>query len=151
MAIYLKIKRSLIISYFSCWRDRKIPSNRLILTILIILVILSTLLELFKDRLIKIGLFSLKLWDESHLMFSFSLIKNPRSLFAPNTKFAALDTLRLILIIHVHVTHFYNYASTIGAINLKKLLTEVFQKMFNDNRYVFGRNPLMIDALFTLR
>jgi hypothetical protein len=111
----------------------------------------STLLELLKDRLINIRLFSIKLSNENNLMLSFSLIKNTRSLFAPNTKFAALDTLRLILIIHVHVTHFYNYASTIGAINLKKLLTEVFQKMFNDSRYVFGRSPLMIDALFTLR
>lgn len=89
--------------------------------------------------------------DESPLLTSFSIIRNTRLLFAKNKNFAALDTFRLLFIINVHLGHAYTYTSSLGLIGLKRIFSEVLFKVYEDNRYVFVRNPIIIDALMTLR
>lgn len=110
---------------------------------------MSTILEIRQKRIS--SLFKSKSLVGNDFMLSFSIIKNTKSLFAPNTNFAALDTFRLLFILNVHIAHYYQYIATAGAITLKKGFAEVLQKAFTDNRYVFARSPLMVDALFTLR
>ncbi len=84
-------------------------------------------------------------------MLSFSLIRNTRKLFETNKRFEALDTIRLFLIINVHIAHIYSFTTTLGMATLKKIYSEILPKVYNDNRYVFARNTLIIDALFTIR
>ncbi len=110
---------------------------------------MSTILEIRQKRIS--SLFTSKSPIGNDVMLSFSIIRNTKSLFAPNINFAALDTFRLLLILNVHIAHYYQYIATAGAITLKKGFAEVLQKAFTDNRYVFARSPLMVDALFTLR
>lgn len=89
--------------------------------------------------------------DFNEVLTSFSIIRNTRLLFAKNTKYAALDTFRLLFIINVHMGHAYTYTTSLGLIALKKIFSEVMFKIYEDNEYIFVRNPLIIDALFTLR
>ncbi len=87
----------------------------------------------------------------NELLTSFSIIRNTRQLFAKNENFAVLDTFRLFFIIIVHMGHAYTYTTSLGLIALKKIFSEVMFKVYEDNEYIFVRNPLIIDALFTLR
>ncbi|XP_054155968.1 nose resistant to fluoxetine protein 6-like [Oppia nitens] len=91
--------------------------------------------------------------DNDILLTSFSLIRNTSSLFNNNNngnKFVALDTIRLLLIFNVHAGHAFTYTTSLGAVGLKKLFSDVVFKVYSDNEYVFVRNPLIIDAFFTL-
>ncbi len=86
------------------------------------------------------------------LLISFSIITNTRSLFATsNARFAALDTIRLLIIINVYIIHIYNFTASFGIIGLKKILTSTPSKLLHYNRYFFLRSPQIIDALFTMR
>ncbi len=124
-----------------------------VLTILTILVILSTSLEILKNqnKLQILEKFSLQTKGYNELLLSFSLIRNTRSLFTTNKRFEALDTIRLFLIINVHIAHIYGFTASIGLVTLKKTITEITPKILNDNRYVFARNSIIVDALFTIR
>jgi hypothetical protein len=117
------------------------------------LVILSTILEILKNQCnFQIPEnFPLIAKGNNELLLSFSLIRNTRSLFTINKRFEALDTIRLFLIINVHITHIYGVSTFIGLLTLKKTITEITPKLFNDNRYVFARNTIILDALFTIR
>lgn len=86
----------------------------------------------------------------SSLMVSFSLFKNFENLFQKNEKFAALDTIRLLMIIHVHFGHIYQYATSVGVPAVRKQFSDVFDKVYYDNAMVFARSPLPVDVLFTL-
>jgi hypothetical protein len=123
------------------------------LTILIILVILSTILEILKNQYnFQIPeKFSLISKENNELLLSFSIIRNTRSLFASNNRFEALDTIRLLLIISVHIFHIYLFIATFGLVTLKKTIS-VTPIFFYDNRYVFARNgQALMDSCFTLR
>ena len=85
------------------------------------------------------------------LLLSFSVLKNTKKLFAKNEKFRALDTIRLLMIIHIHFGHIYQYASSFGLPALKKIMSDVLIKVFEDNSMVFARTPLPVDVLMTLR
>ena len=86
------------------------------------------------------------------IIHSFSLIKNTKLLFAEsNAKYAALDTIRLILILNAHLVHAYMLTFTLGVKTLKKVLTFALPRFFTYSRYILVKSPLMIDALFTLR
>lgn len=87
----------------------------------------------------------------TELFTAFSIIRNTQSLCAKNTRFSSLDTIRLLLIINVHISHIYQFTTSYGLLTLKKIFSEVMHKIYEDNRYVFARTPLMVDALFTLR
>lgn len=119
-----------------------------------ILVILSTGFDIYEKRskLLEINeKISEKSPEIKNLFRSFSIIRNTRSLFAKNTKFAALDTFRLLIIINVHIGHLYSVTTTLGIISLKKVFSEIIYTIYEDNRYIFVRNPLIMDALFVLR
>ncbi|XP_054155916.1 nose resistant to fluoxetine protein 6-like [Oppia nitens] len=93
---------------------------------------------------------------------SFSLIKNTRSLYSVDgssssnttnnnsSKYASLDTIRLLLILAVHMAHAFQYTTSLGIIALKKLYSRVFPAIFEDKEYMFSRNYLVIDSLITL-
>ena len=89
--------------------------------------------------------------DSNELLTSFSIIRNTRRLFVKNNNFAALDTFRLLFIVIVHAGHAYTYTTSLGLIGLKRIFSEVMFKVYVDNKYVFVRNPIVIDALMTLR
>ncbi len=117
------------------------------------MVISSTCLEILKNQY-NFQLpekFSLQSKESYELLLSFSLIRNTRSLFTTNNRFEALDTIRLFLIINVHIAHIYLFTVSIGLLTIKRSITEITPKMFNDYRYVFVRNSIIIDALFTIR
>jgi len=116
-------------------------------------VISSTSLEILKNQYnIQIPeKFSLQSKESYELLLSFSLIRNTRSLFTANKRFEALDTIRLLLIINVHIAHIYAFTASLGLLTIKKTITEITPKILNDNRYVFARNSIIIDALFTIR
>jgi hypothetical protein len=123
------------------------------LTILIILVIWSTILEILKNQHnFQIPeKFSSITKGNNELLLSFSIIRNTRSLFASNKRFEALDTVRLLLIINVHIAHIYMYTATYGLVTLKKAIS-VTSKLLSDNRYIFVRNtPTIMDSFFTIR
>ncbi|XP_054166038.1 nose resistant to fluoxetine protein 6-like [Oppia nitens] len=89
--------------------------------------------------------------NKEQLLTSFSLIRNTSALFADtNGNWQALDTIRLLLIVYVFIAHLYIAATTLGLVTLKSLLTVVIPRMFVDKRYWFARNPLMVDALYSL-
>ncbi len=113
-------------------------------------MIMSTGLEILMKKFPEHKV-SEQLTKTKDLLTSFSILKNTKSLFAPNTRFAALDTIRLLLIINVHIAHAYGYTMFAGFLTLKKNFSEVLPKYFNDNTYFFIRSPLMIDSMFTLR
>jgi hypothetical protein len=124
-----------------------------VLTILIILVILSTILEILKNQYnFQIPeKFPLITKGNNELLLSFSIIRNTRSLFASNKRFEALDTMKLFLIINVHIAHIYLITATFGLVTLKKT-NLVTPKIFFDNRYVFVRNTqTLMDSFFTIR
>ncbi len=124
-----------------------------VLTILIIVVILSTILEILKNQYnFQIPEnFSLITKGNNELLLSFSIIRNTRSLFTSNKRFEALDTMKLFLIINVHIAHIYLFTATYGLDTLKKTFL-VIPKLFYDNRYVFVRNTQTImDSFFTIR
>ncbi len=123
------------------------------MTILIILVIWSTILEILKNQYnFQIPeKFSQITKGNNELLLSFSLIRNTRKLFETNKRFEALDTIRLFLIINVHIAHIYAFTTTLGIVTLKKIYSEILPKIYTDNRYIFARNTLIIDALFTIR
>lgn len=116
-------------------------------------MILSTVYEVFKEKndlnsenksLGKISKFG-------ELMVSFSLITNTRSLFEKNTRFASLDTIRLLLIINVFIVHQYLFTTVIGLNTLKNIYKSVPMKLFNENKYFFVRSPQIVDAFLTMR
>jgi peptidoglycan/LPS O-acetylase OafA/YrhL len=116
-------------------------------------VILSTILEILKNQCnFQIRKkFSLQTIGNNELLLSFSIIRNTRSLFASNKRFEALDTIRLFLIISVHIAHIYLFTATYGLVTLKKAILNT-PKIFFDNRYVFVRNtPTIMDSFFTIR
>ena len=84
------------------------------------------------------------------MLVSFSLLKNLSKLFEKNDKFAALDTIRLLMIIHVHFGHVYQYATSVGVLAVRQQFSDVFEKIYSDNAMVFARSPLPVDVLFTL-
>ena len=94
-----------------------------------------------------------KLYDEptsSSLLLSFSLFKNLTKLFQRNDKFASLDTIRLLMILHIHLGHFYQFGATFALSAVRQQFSDVFSKVFEDNAMVFVRTPLAVDVLFTL-
>jgi hypothetical protein len=116
-------------------------------------VVLSTVYEVFKGKndlnsenrsLGKISKFR-------EFMVSFSLITNTHSLFKKNTRFASLDTIRLLLIINVFIVHLYLFTSVIGLNTLKNFYKSVPIKLFNENKYFFVRSPQIVDAFLTMR
>ncbi len=116
-------------------------------------MILSTVYEVFKGKndlnsenksLGKISKFK-------EFMVSFSLITNTRSLFEKNTRFASLDTIRLLLIINVFIVHQYLFTSVIGLNTLKDIFKSVPTKLLNENKYFFVRSPQIVDAIITMR
>ncbi len=110
------------------------------------MVISSTCLEILKNQ------YNFQLREKFYdLLLSFSLMRNTRSLFATNNRFEALDTIRLFLIINVHIAHIYVFTASMGLLTIKKSITGIALKILNDNRYVFARNTIIIDALFTIR
>jgi hypothetical protein len=84
-------------------------------------------------------------------MVSFSLITNTRSLFEKNTRFASLDTIKLLLIINVFIVHQYLFTSLIGLNTLKNIYKSVPIKLLNENKYFFVRSPQIVDAIITMR
>ncbi len=84
-------------------------------------------------------------------MVSFSLITNTRSLFEKNTRFASLDTIKLLLIINVFIVHQYLFTSLIGLNTLKNIYKSVPIKLLNENKYFFVRSPQIVDAFTTMR
>ncbi|CAG2100017.1 unnamed protein product, partial [Medioppia subpectinata] len=87
---------------------------------------------------------------QEQLLTSFSLIRNTGVLFEKSTKFACLDTFRLLWIVNVHAAHMYQYAGSLGQLSFKKVLSDVMHKEFADNKYIFSRNDIILDGLFTL-
>jgi hypothetical protein len=117
-------------------------------------VISSTFLEILKNQYnFQIPeKFSFITKGNNELLLSFSIIRNTQSLFESNKRFEALDTMKLFLIINVHIAHIYLFTATFGLVTLKKTITEITPKLFYDNRYVFVRNTSSImDSFFTLR
>ena len=116
------------------------------------MVILSTGYELYTKQM-SMDSESDKIENSNnyHLFTSFSLIKNTKALFEKNKYFPALDTIRLLLILYVHLIHQYFIPVTRGIIGLKKLTREVLYKTMEDNRYVFLRNNQVLDGFITLR
>jgi len=116
-------------------------------------VILSTVYEVFKGKNDlnsenkSIG----KISKFKEFMVSFSLITNTRSLFEKNTRFASLDTIRLLLIINVFIVHQYLFTSVIGLNTLKDIFKSVPTKLLNENKYFFVRSPQIVDAIITMR
>ena len=86
----------------------------------------------------------------SSILLSFSLLKNLTKLFQKNDKFATLDTIRLLMILHVHLEHFYQYGVTYGLSAVRQQYSDFFRKTYEDNSMVFTRTPLPVDVLFTL-
>ena len=78
------------------------------------------------------------------LLQSFSIIASNRLLFEKNTRFASLDTIRLLLIINVYVLHIYLFTSTIGIISLKNIYNSVPKRLLFDNKYFFVRNNQIV-------
>ncbi len=118
------------------------------------MVISSTFLEILKNQYnFQIPEnFSFISKGNNELLLSFSIIRNTQSLFVSNKRFEALDTMKLFLIINVHIAHIYLFTATFGLVTLKKTITEITPKLFYDNRYVFVRNTSSImDSFFTLR
>jgi hypothetical protein len=115
-------------------------------------VILSTIVEILKNQynFQILEKFSLQSKESYELLLSFSLIRNTRKLFETNKRFEALDTIRLFLIINVHIAHIYVFTASVGLLTLKKNIS-VTAKIFNDNKYIFVKNTIIIDALFTIR
>ena len=83
-----------------------------------------------------------KLWT------SFSILRNTRLLFIENSNFEALDTIRLLLILHVVLSHEYNFFALIPEAlkNVDKL-----NEIYSEYKYASLRNPINNDILFTLR
>jgi hypothetical protein len=86
----------------------------------------------------------------NEFLLSFSLIRNTRLLFASNKRFEAIDTIRLFLLINVHISHIYWFTATFGLLTLKKTIS-FMPKLFSDNKYVFVRTPIVMDSFFTIR
>jgi hypothetical protein len=121
-----------------------------ILTTLTAFVIISTGLEILMKKFSEHKV-SEQLRKNKNFLTSFSIIENTKSLFAPNTRLAALDTIRLLLVIHVHIAHAYGFRLSAGTLTLKKIFSQFLPKVFNENIYFFIRTPLMVDFMFTLR
>ena len=119
------------------------------------MVILSTCAEIYrKNRKSEIPQTKDDLIEtkKEKLLYSFSIIRNTETLFSnSNEKWHSLDTIRLLLIVYVFIAHMYIAATTLGLITMKTLFTKVIPRMFRDQRYWFARNPLMIDALYSIR
>lgn len=137
----IKITKNLLIYY------------RIIIGFLTILVIISTGLEIYQKRIKPKNSenFETKSTKTNNLLLSFSILRNTRSLFEPNTRFAALDTIRLLLIINVHIAHYYSFTTLLGVMSLRKIYSEIVPRIFSYKRYILIRTPLMVEALFTLR
>lgn len=133
-----------------------------ILVILSILVITSTGIEIYNIIYEKSvnednnNLGNAKYADEDESIkvnpyyYTFSLVTNTRSLYDKNHKFAALDTIRLFLILHIYVLYFYNTLSTMGIINLKRSFATYPSHVLNLDRYSSLRNSLFVDVLFIM-
>jgi hypothetical protein len=116
-------------------------------------VISSTFLEILKNQYnFQIPeKFSFITKGNNELLLSFSIIRNTQSLFESNKRFEALDTMKLFLIINVHIAHIYIFTTSYGFLTLKKNIS-VTPKLFYENKYVFVRNTSTImDSFFTIR
>ena len=120
---------------------------RIIFSILIVLVVMSTGYHIYLNRRAD------KQHNEptsSSILISFSLLKNLTKLFQRNDKFASLDTIRLLMIFHVHLGHFYQFIGAFGLSAVRQQFSNVFSILYDDNSLVFARSPLAVDVLFTL-
>ena len=84
-------------------------------------------------------------------LLSFSFLKNTKKLLAKNERFSALDTIRLLMIINIHLGHIYQLGCSVGIMAFKKIFSDVYHKALEDNSMVFARSPLPVDVVFTLR
>lgn len=130
--------------------------NRSIVILLVSIALISTGVELCKRRQnSKSKTDSTEyLTNQSKsldILLAFSLIRNSRILFSKNEKFAALDTIRLLMILNIHFGHIYQYTTSVGLGAVKKIFSHVFHIAFEDNSFVFARTPLPVDVLITLR
>ena len=121
------------------------------IALLILSVILSTSYEIYLKRFNSqtIDSNTNKLKDYKQLLISFSIVRNTRLLFIKTSKFEALDTIRFLLIFHGFLLHEYVLAIMI-IIPLKNIASTTNSILY-DNKYVFIRNMMSMDALFTLR
>ena len=83
--------------------------------------------------------------------YMFSMVTNGRELLAQNKRFAALDTIRLFVILHIYVFHLYNTMATIGIVTLKRTFATYPSTVLELDRYTTLRNTLFFDILFIMR
>lgn len=130
------------------------------MTALIAFVILCTIIEFYNisyDRTtaknnIKLGnvMFQHDLIMKPNLfLYSFSAITNTRSLLK-HTRFAALDSLKFLFIIYIHLYNYYNYQSTIGFVTLKRIFTTYPAVSLRSDRYTWFRTALPFEPIFII-
>ena len=125
--------------------------HSIFITIFIVAVILSTSYEIYLKRInsLTIDNNTNKLKDYKQLLTSFSIMRNTRLLLIKSGKFEALDTFRLLLIFHAFLLH--QYLLPIGNTVALKNIASTTTSIFYNNKYVFVRNTIIMEALFTLR
>jgi len=83
-------------------------------------------------------------------LYSFSAITNTRALLKKQHHFAALDTIKFVLVLYIHLYHYYNYLSTVGLVTLKRIFTTYPVSGMRDDRYTWFRLTLPFDAIFII-
>ena len=87
-------------------------------------------------------------------LYSFSAVNNTRSLFRTSNSrtnhFAALDTIKFMFVVYIHLYHYYNYLATVGLVTLKRIFTTYPVTGFRDDRYTWFRLTLPFDAILVI-
>ncbi|KAJ6224273.1 hypothetical protein RDWZM_002818 [Blomia tropicalis] len=83
-------------------------------------------------------------------LYSFSAITNTRAVLRKHTSFAALDTIKFMMVIYIHLYNYYNNLSTVGLVTLKRIFTTYPATGMRDDRYTWFRLTLPFDAIFII-
>lgn len=133
---------------------------RLVLTFLATLVILCTAIERYNQsfdmataRRNQSFRFLMFHRDTSYkpppLIYSFSALTNTRALVSrrSRTSFASLETIKLFMILLLHLVHTYNYLATVGVFTLKNIFTSYPVNGYRSDLYSLFRMTLPYDVI----
>ena len=84
------------------------------------------------------------------LFYSFSAITNSRSLINQQSRFGALDSLRFLFVLYIHLYHYFNYLSTAGLVTLKRILSTFPSTSLREDKYAWFRTTLPFEPIFII-
>lgn len=132
-----------------------------ILAILVTFVIFCTVVEWYNDSFDrrtakdnqKLGSLMFQrdvAYKPNPYIYSFSMVTNTRALLKRGNHFAALDTIKFVLVVYIHLYNYYNYLSSVGLVTLKRIFSTYPVTSFRDDRYTWFRLTLPFDAIFVI-